>query len=90
MGETAFPNESEDYRAARRALLESEMKLRALTEEVAAQRRGVFAALTGGGHGSAAACVVAGLVEGAAHYSRDLFRVSYLGGPLGEQPHHLG
>ncbi|GAB5543323.1 MAG: DUF899 family protein [Sandaracinaceae bacterium] len=39
MGETAFPNESEDYRAARRALLESEMKLRALTEEVAAQRR---------------------------------------------------
>ena len=34
-----YPNESDEYRAARDALLDAEVKLRALTEEVAAQRR---------------------------------------------------
>jgi predicted dithiol-disulfide oxidoreductase (DUF899 family) len=39
MGHLAFPNESAEYRAARNALLEEEIALRARIEAVAAKRR---------------------------------------------------
>lgn len=41
MSEPRFPNESDEYRAARSALLEQELALRTQVEKVAQQRRGL-------------------------------------------------